>query len=190
VPALAEGEVKTLGGDVVPSVHPYDLVLTRLHARYAKDSLGEDIVFRPAPPIGGGREFVVAAGGLEKGSKASSSNNFQARYAIRHPWTGPVSCSEPHFGNWGGPPGSNSWNTPPPPTRAASKVAFAPRGAVKLASVLREDVPDLGMTAPQKAESPVRRASESLALNPGAILGVMGILAVTGLLLSQRRRHV
>jgi hypothetical protein len=191
VPALEEGEVKTLGGDVVPSVHPHDLVLTRLHARYAKDSLGEDIVFRPAPPIGGGREFVVAAGGgLEKGSQASSTNNFQARYAIRHPWTGPVTCSDPHFGTWGGPPGSNSWNSPPPPTRAASKVAFAPRGAMRLTSVLREDVPELGVTAPQKAESPKRRASESRLLSTGALLGVMGTLAVAGLLLSQRRRHV
>jgi hypothetical protein len=29
-------------------------VLTRLHARYHKDALGEDLVFRAAPPIMGG----------------------------------------------------------------------------------------------------------------------------------------
>ena len=33
-----------------------DMVLTRLHYRYGRDDLGEDLVFRPAPPIVGGRE--------------------------------------------------------------------------------------------------------------------------------------
>jgi hypothetical protein len=206
VPALEESEVQTLGGDVVPNVHPYELVLTRLHARYAKDSLGEDIVFRPAPPIVGGREFVADRSGLEKGAKASTTNNFQARYAIRHPWAGPVACGDPHFGRWGGPPGTNPWQAPPAPPRAASRVAFAPRGAVKLASVLREDVPELGLTSAQKPASPpgrgrdlpplrplpiapVAQESETPALGPGALLGAMGTLAVAGLLLSQRKRR-
>jgi hypothetical protein len=190
VPALEEGEVRTLGGDVVPNAHPYDLVLTRLHARYAKDSLGEDIVFRPATPIEGGREIPVTRDALEKGSKPSATNNFQARYAVRHPWPGSVTCRDPRFGVWGGPPGSDPWEALPPPPRAASKVAFAPRGAVQLASVLREDVPELGVTSRQKPESPKARAFEALALGPGALLGAMGTLAVAGLLLSQRRRHV
>jgi hypothetical protein len=190
VPALEDGEVKTLGGDVIANAHPYELVLTRLHARYAKDSLGEDIVFRPAPPIEGGREFSTTAGVLEKGAKASGTNNFQARYAVRHPWTGPVTCRDPQFGQWGGPPGSNRWDTPPPPPRPASKVAFAPRGGVQLAGIVREDVPELGLTARQKPESPKARALESHLLSPGALLGVMGTLAIAGLLVSQRRRHV
>jgi hypothetical protein len=190
VPALEEGEVQTLGGDVVPNAHPYELVLTRLHARYAEDSLGEDIVFRPAPPIEGGRELTTTDGKLEKGLKPSTTNNFQARYAVRHPWTGPVACQEPRFGQWGGPPGSNPWEAPPPPPRAASKLAFAPRGAVQLASVLREDVPELGVTSRQKLASVKTRAIEALALGPGALLGAMGTLAVAGLLLSQRKRRV
>ena len=36
----------------------YDMVLTRLHTRYGKD-LKDDLVFKAADPIVGGREFVV-----------------------------------------------------------------------------------------------------------------------------------
>ncbi|MCA9687416.1 MAG: DUF2330 domain-containing protein, partial [Myxococcales bacterium] len=68
------GELVTLGADVLPSYQqafasqrvpseyewsvPNEFVLTRLHARYNKDSLGEDLVFQAAPAIVGGREFM------------------------------------------------------------------------------------------------------------------------------------
>ena len=195
VPALAPSEIQTLGGDVIPGgKSAWDFVLTRLHARYSKDSLGEDIVFRPAPPIVGGREFLTATaadgrspGILEKGSTPSGMNNFQARYVIRHPWVGPVACLEPHFGVWGGPPGSAH---PPPTTRAAAKLAYAPRGGVELASIVRENVPELGLTTMQPEESSTERARWALLLGPGPLLGLFGAGAVTALLLSQRRRRV
>jgi hypothetical protein len=98
-------------------------VLTRLHARYTKDALGEDLVFRPAPPITGGREMREEDGGLEQGAQPASTDNFQARYAIRHPWTGPIACDSPHRGIWGGKPGGG-----PVQTFAARNVAFAQRG--------------------------------------------------------------
>jgi hypothetical protein len=195
VPALAPSEIQTLGGDVIPGgKSAWDFVLTRLHARYSKDSLGEDIVFRPAPPIVGGREFLTATaadgrspGILEKGSTPSGMNNFQARYVIRHPWVGPVACLEPHFGVWGGPPGSAH---PPPTTRAAAKLAYAPRGGVELASIVRENVPELGLSTMQPEESSTERARWALLLGPGPLLGLFGAGAVTALLLSQRRRRV
>ena len=121
----------------------YDFVLTRLHARYGKDSLGEDLVFREAPAIVGGREIRDASQQLEHGSQPSTMNNFQARYAIRHPWNGPMACAQPKRGVWGGPPHGESGDTRPTPAR---DVAFAPRGGVKLASFLRQDVPELGLT--------------------------------------------
>ncbi len=116
---------------------PY--VLTRLHLRYAKDAIGEDLVFRTAPPVAGGREVRAEGGELEKGSRPDATNNFQARYAIRHPWTGPVACKDPVRGVWGGPPpgdaGPDLGGAPPP--LAARKTAFAPRGNVRLASMLK-----------------------------------------------------
>jgi hypothetical protein len=110
-------------------------VITRLHARYDKASLGEDLVFKAAPGIAGGREFMRGADGLEQGAQPSGRNMFQGRYAIRHPWKGPITCSEPRRGVWGGPPGGGM-----PPSRPALDTAFAPRKA------------DL---APKLAESPV-----------------------------------
>jgi len=190
VPALDPGELQTLGADVIPEgKNAWDFVLTRLHARYSKDALGEDIVFRAASPIVGGREFLVSRGDgkpiLEKGSTPSGVNNFQARYAIRHPWTGPVACMEPHFGVWGGPPGGTHAE---PRTRAAAKLAYAPRGQVQLASVVRTDVPELGLTTTQPEESPKQRALLALLLGPGPLMGLLGAAAVAALLLSQRRK--
>ncbi len=130
---------------------PSGFVLTRLHARYGSDSLGEDLVFRKAGPITGGREFMVAPPSdpdlkknekpkLETGSQPGSVNNFQGRYAIRHPWTGPITCAEPVRGRWGGPPSGTSSSQ----TTVAKDLAFAPRGGdVKLASFVRHDVPEI-----------------------------------------------
>ncbi len=132
--------------------------ITRLHARYTKESLGDDLVFRAAAPIVGGREFMGADGKLEHGSQpAQGVNNFQGRYAVRHPWTGPVACENPRRGIWGGPPGDPNYGMgggggPPIP---AKDTAFAPRGTVQLASFMRSDVPELAVVAQGAPVSPV-----------------------------------
>jgi MYXO-CTERM domain-containing protein len=125
-------------------------VLTRLHARYSKSALNEDLVFRPAGPIVGGREFVQTDGKLEEGSRPDSVNNFQARYAIRHPWEGPIACANPRRGIWGGPPAGVNADTS---VRPATDLAFAPRGNVTLAQMVRQNVPELGLTATQTIAS-------------------------------------
>jgi len=42
--------------------------VTRLHARYTKESLGQDIVFKEAPAIAGGREVMDKNGKPEHGT--------------------------------------------------------------------------------------------------------------------------
>ena len=143
-PALTLEELVTLGADVLPSYAdqlggkaeidpdltwrvPSDFVLTRLHARYDSSSLGEDLVFQEAPAIAGGREHLQQDGQLERGAVPESSNQFQGRYIIRHPWTGPVECEDPKRGIWGGKPKGGA-DTRPTPT-VARKLASAPRGA-------------------------------------------------------------
>jgi hypothetical protein len=116
-----------------------DFVLTRLHARYGKD-LKDDLVFRAAPPIVGGREFVRDGGKLEEGAQPSSVNNFQGRYAIRHRWTGPVACAQPRRGVWGGPPDGGAR-----PPQAALNLAFAPRTSLALPTSIEGDVPEIGL---------------------------------------------
>ncbi len=117
-------------------------VLTRLHARYTKDTLGEDLVFRAAEPIAGGREQMSADGKLEHGATKASMNNFQGRYAIRHPWTGPITCQDPKRGIWGGPPAALAGKTnPPPPAPPAKGAALHPRGS-PLTSYVPTDNPE------------------------------------------------
>ncbi len=112
-------------------------VLTRLHARYGRE-LSDDLVFREAPAILGGREMRDASGALEHGAQiVGSENNFQARYAIRHAWTGPVTCANPRRGVWGGPPAGVEGSTQ---AQAARGLAFAARGAIQLDRVLRAPV--------------------------------------------------
>jgi len=104
-----------------------EFVLTRLHARYDKDSLGEDLVFEEAKPIVGGRGTPHDRGKLDPQvvEQVGGYNAFQARYAILHFWEGDVQCKDPLWDSWGGPP-SGSSSKPP---AVARELAFAPRDA-------------------------------------------------------------
>ena len=158
-PTLSSKDFTSLGQDVLPKTEPSrrgGYVLTRLHARYSKDSLGEDLVFKEAPAITGGREVRSDGNRLEQGSRPGGTNNFQGRYAIRHPWKGPVACKEPRFGLWGGPPDPQQKKT-----LAATGLAFAPRGDVRLAEFIAQDVPELGLQGKAAPVSPVPLASAS-----------------------------
>jgi MYXO-CTERM domain-containing protein len=147
-PTLDAGDLQTFGGDVLGApIEPWDAVLTRLHARYGKD-IKDDLVFKAAPPIVGGREFLQDGGKLEERSRPASQNNFQARYAIRHEWTGPITCDNPKRGRWGGPPGSGNARSTP---RAAQDLAFAPRGKAVLPELVRQDIPEIDVKVAQVA---------------------------------------
>ncbi len=148
--------LKALGGDagsrstrpLAPRRTYYGLgsafVLTRLHARYTRDSLGEDLVLREAQPIRGGREVRREGGVLESGATTgASANTFQGRYAVRHPWAGPITCAAPVRNVWGGPPsGIDNGGVKP-----GLGLAYAPRKNVQLASFLRTDVGALDIQA-------------------------------------------
>jgi hypothetical protein len=144
-PTLTGEEIMSLGADVISededdqSAYQYGggFVVTRLHLRYSKASLGDDLFFRPAAPIEGGRESMGANGEIERGAKPGSINNFQARYAIRHPWTGAINCENPRRGIWGGPPNGGGIAT-----SAATNLAFAPRGNVQLGALIKDDSPE------------------------------------------------
>ena len=124
-------------------------VLTRLHARYTREALGEDLVLREAPVLNGGREVRGAGGELETTGTVSAgggfggTNAFQARYAVRHPWTGPIACEAPVRNVWGGPPNGLDNG----PAKPAVGLAYASRDNVQLASFLRSNVVSLGLVA-------------------------------------------
>ena len=165
-PALSMQDVATLGADVAPSQQQAaqgsgvagrgrrfwrgGWVLTRLHARYTKEALGDDLVFRAAPPIVGGREMRAFGASLEQTPMPSSFNNFQARYAIRHPWTGEIKCEHPVRDVWGGPPSGHAYEPP----SAATKLAFSDWSASKLSSFVGYHAqPVTTQTAPAPSSS-------------------------------------
>ena len=165
VPPLSPADLATLGLDVLegrrrgaapverappPRRHWFfggapSWVLTRLHTRYSKETLSEDLIFREAKPAMGGRANWNGTNGDEGASvspTADGVNNFQGRYIIRHYWDGPVACKTPAYDQWGGPPGNP--DARPTPT-AAKGLATAPRGKVVLKAEVRSPVPLLGI---------------------------------------------
>ncbi|MEZ4403498.1 MAG: DUF2330 domain-containing protein [Kofleriaceae bacterium] len=207
-PTLGGNDFTLLGADVldgtVASPRQYggwDFVLTRLHARYGK-SITDDLVFKQAAPIVGGREFRTG-GRLEERAQPASTNNFQARYAIRHWWTGPITCAKPIRGRWGGPPRGGQQ-----PAIAGTGLAFVSRKA-NLPRMLVSSVPELGLKAarrrkpkPRKMAPPppvqpiVEAPAGALALDHGAgcstggapDLGALAGLGLAALVIRRRRR--
>jgi hypothetical protein len=164
VPPLEPSDLYTLGDDVLSGAqapapatpkrgggaplqpggyygNPAPWVLTRLHVRYDAKTLSEDLVFRAAQAVVGGRSSwdgqAIEAPGE---TKPDSVNNFQGRYIIRHYWEGKVACAHPTWGQWGGPPGGEEKRT-----EAARDLANAPRGQVALKKVVRSALPQLGL---------------------------------------------
>jgi MYXO-CTERM domain-containing protein len=186
-PTLDGGDFATLGADVLGG-QGSGFVLTRLHARYGKDGAPNDLVFKAAPPISGGREVRDDKGRLEERSRPDGINNFQGRYAIRHPWTGPVRCEDPVFGRWGGPPDGNQIATQP-----ATNLAFAPRGKVQLPSVVAQDVPELDVKAarPVPGGAGFSNRPQGCGCSTGDLGGLAGgaLLAGLSMLVLRRRRR-
>jgi hypothetical protein len=132
-----------------------DFVLTRLHTRYARGALADDLVFKAAGAIYGGRENRNASGELETGATASTTNAFQGRYAIRHPWAGAVTCETPVRGVWGGPwPDAGAAHG----TTVATQLAYAPRG-LPLASFVPKGVPELAGIGAAPSAGPAEAAA-------------------------------
>jgi hypothetical protein len=167
-----------------------DLVLTRLHARYGKD-IKDDLHFEKADPIVGGREHVVIAGKLEEGAQPAAMNNFQARYAIRHPWTGEMKCEHPRRGVWGGPPRDQIAQDAG--VKPATGLAFVPRDEVKLASVVLTGVPELGLAASSIAPVPTATPTKTEPAKKTGCCDSSGstspLLSAATLLLVLRRRR-
>jgi hypothetical protein len=180
-PPLDPSDVATLGGDQVGASAPgrggdTSWVVTRLHARYTRDTLGEDLVFRAAPPIQGGNGWQQGDAKHRASPATWGGSQFQGRYILRHYWDGPITCTDPEYGRWGG----------QPRLEVGMGLAFAPRDGAPLPKLVAEDVPSLGLvsTAP-----PVRRRVSLLAYFRGGTGAVaLGLFAGTLVLWALVRR--
>ncbi len=157
-PPLNVGDLATLGVDALPGYEgakeaPPEIAnaftLTRLHARYDSSALGEDLVFRAAPPIMGGNGVPDPEGKMTRGAQPTGFNMFQGRYVMLHSWEGPIECKEPRRGRWGGPIKQVAASP-----QVATNTAFAPRGA-QLASFLQSPDAELESNEAKLPSGPV-----------------------------------
>ncbi len=171
---VSAADLVELGSEVVGgNIAAGTFVMTRLHARYSAAQMIDDLRFEAAPAIVGGREET---GDLDAGPRASDQNYFQARYAIRHPWDGPIACTRPQRGRWGEAPYGEAGET-----IAASQIAFAPRGKLALSAMIARD------------QWPIRVGQTHEPLRSGCGCGAGGggttsVLLIAGTALVVRRR--
>jgi hypothetical protein len=185
---ITNPDLNVLGADVTGGkLAAGTFVLTRLHARYGKADMKDDLRFREAKPVTGGRE-QWGKQGLEYGAMPSQQNYFQARYAIRHWWTGPIKCADPKRAVWGGPP-DGAYTA----TIAAGRTAFAPRGKLELATMINRDLWEIGYKKqapapkPTTPTTPPKPKTMGLVFFGGSGLGTLALIGVI-VLLTRRRR--
>lgn len=186
-PPLSAADIATLGGDVIsakgnnaasgspltrgPAPFPRSgLTLTRLHARYTSDALRDDLIFKSAPALAGGRGVPDQQGKLASEPESGANfNGFQGRYVILHRWDKPVTCESPQRGRWGGPNGADK---PVPLAAKNTALRGAPRQQASLQQLLAQPVaglsdapaydekekPDTSEPASNHAEEPASQA--------------------------------
>ncbi|MEM9195155.1 MAG: DUF2330 domain-containing protein, partial [Myxococcota bacterium] len=202
-------DLRTLGSDRLASRNPRGFTMTRLHYRYTKDTIGDDIVFRRAPPIGGGDERIAPDGSFGlRSAQPRQRNSFQARFAILHPFEGAARCRNPRFGRWGHRPGtarppvlSDGSATPMPRERLSSLVhgglgslagqsGKPPQVSAPAAAVPAAPTPVTGAAAPG-APAPAPTSGGLCSVNPGGspIGPWLAAFALLGCALLFRRRR-
>ncbi len=131
---------KYLGADAIPGLKTdediakfaRDATLTRLHLRYAKDSLTDDLVFKAVDPIAGGVPEVPKTGNAKE-------NRFQGRYIVKKPFD-PNRCYSGRVFRGGGFAPIQTALSGTNGAQAVSTKLTAP-----FLSYLKTDVPELGL---------------------------------------------
>ncbi|MBL8912458.1 MAG: DUF2330 domain-containing protein [Archangium sp.] len=139
---------RNLGADVMPGVKTdsqvakfaQEATVTRLHLRYTKESLTDDLVFKLADPIHGG---VPQA----KATEPAKTNRFQGRYIM---WKKGGNCS---YGGFGGPGGIVSGGL----SGTNAVMASAAKLTQPFPDYLVTDIPELGIVATGKPPPPEKQ---------------------------------
>lgn len=139
-PGLAAADLDAIGEELLPGrgasgARLSQYVLTRLHYRYGRRGLPDDLVFRPARPIAGGHESATQRR-LPRASRPADRNDYRVRFIAQHYWSRPLACSSPRRGQWGGAP----WGVDP--EAAAPWPADRP---IPLTWWIRDPVPEIGI---------------------------------------------
>lgn len=176
---LTSQDMDKLGADLIDRD---DLTITRLHTRYSKDTVGEDLRFEYGEPLAGGTPEPFTT---PDGTRIPDLNRFQGRYIIRNPWTGGVTCPDPRFGDWSG--GARDFST-------SSNTSGVPlkKTPMELSQVLRTDLDELNIDG--DASTPFATSSCFLKIGttwiPHPLFIATFILAVVARIRRNRRLKV
>ena len=142
---LAQPDLEALGESLVPheGTRLSQYTLTRLHYRYGRRGLPNDLVFRPASPMAGGIESATARR-LSVQSRRSNENGFRVRFIAQHRWRGPSTCSNPRRGRWGSRSPGGSY-------AASEHTEWPSERPIPLGAWIRSTVPQLGIRRPQRS---------------------------------------
>lgn len=154
---LSLDDMATFGGDVVApdeigmGVDPWDasallnqLTITRLHARYGKNAMTQDLVFTAAVPVYGGRG---SAGTNHQPTQLDAADNqFQGRYIIHNQFPGEYACDHKVRGRWNGPPpsGENGGPSIAPGPNTTGEIAQDTLAAKSIEDLTDGTVPETG----------------------------------------------
>ena len=152
IPALNPDELATLGGDVAVSSDEFggkflNYTVTRLHARYGKSDLSEDLVFQEAKPLQGGRGTAgVDQAPTTVDEQGWMHNQFQGRYIIHNRFGGAMDCAHPVRGRWTAPPpeGMSSAPSTAPGPNTGGQVAGDSLVDKSIAQLEDAEVPETG----------------------------------------------
>jgi len=178
--------------------HKY--ILSRVHARYDREFLKQDVELVPGKPLEGGAAIPEGPEGmLPRDIRPSDKNKLQIRFVTLHPWPGVLKCEKPERWRWG-----LEWRS----VRRLNKIWTAvdltrrPRDRMKPEEVFLSPVPELGIV-PQaepadagadagpepepesKGGCGCRLAAGGAPRGSGAL---WGLLAAVGFMLGRRRR--
>jgi hypothetical protein len=149
---LSSEDLQNAGAISTPSRSLQGFTLTRLHFRYTKDTLGDDLTFRYADAIGAGAESITPDGSLgPRRAERRTLNDFRARYVILHPWEGSRSCGSPRNGRWGHRPGARA------PAQVRPDPYTAPLATSAVEAAITGGIADLGFPSPQAAQPTVQQ---------------------------------
>jgi len=140
-PGLSGADLRALGEHIVhpdPDDRIAQYTLTRLHYRYGRRGLPDDLVFRQARPMSGGIEPATDRR-LRRRPRRAERDDFRVRFIAQHRWAGPVRCENPQRGNWGGRPSSGGVY------RESEEREWPEDRPVPLGGWIRDNVPQLGV---------------------------------------------
>ncbi len=128
-----------------------NFVITRLHHRFGKDSLTEDVKVQPAEHVQGGVGTPVGPNAeLPAAVEPAKQSRLQTRYSVSHPSKRVVQCDDPKRWRWGkAPPSYRGLRK----TWTARDLAYKKRDKFALKDVIKSSVPALGISVAAAAEA-------------------------------------